>query len=136
MGDLNYLVSCSVRLSQVHQLSLNLISFSFFLSLYSANYNADAGHKRFLQDCFMNESRVFSGNFGGSTIPYTNLQGDQIEDRDNTTVPEGWKWVDDWTIDLNRACDEEGWEYCIEVGLLYSFFLLPPSNISLSIYCV
>lgn len=56
----------------------------------------------------MNESRVPAGNFGASSIPWTNLQGDQIEDREKTTLPEGWKWTDDWTIDLNRACDEEG----------------------------
>lgn len=23
-------------------------------------------------------------------------------------LPEGWKWDDDWQIDLNRAVDEEG----------------------------
>ena len=56
----------------------------------------------------MNESRVPGGNWGGSTIPWTNVQGDQIEDREKTTLAEGWKWIDDWTIDLNRACDEEG----------------------------
>lgn len=65
----------------------------------------------------MNESRVPGGNFGASTVPYTNLQGDQIEDRDSTTLAEGWKWVDDWTADLNRACDEDGWEYCVEASI-------------------
>jgi len=74
----------------------------------SANYDADAGHKKFMQDIFMNESRIPGGNFGGSTIPWTNLQGDQVDDRDKTPIPEGWKWIDDWTIDMNRACDEEG----------------------------
>lgn len=75
---------------------------------FSANFDADAGHSRFLQDCFQNESRVPAGNWGASTIPYTNLQGDEIEHRDQTKPPEGWKWIDDWTVDLNRACDEEG----------------------------
>lgn len=83
----------------------------------SANYDADAGHKKFIQDCFMNESRIPGGNWGASTIPWTNVQGDQIEDRGSTTLAEGWKWIDDWTIDLNRACDEEGWEYCVEASL-------------------
>jgi hypothetical protein len=27
---------------------------------------------------------------------------------------ENWKWDDDWTIDINRAVDNEGWEYCVE----------------------
>jgi hypothetical protein len=30
------------------------------------------------------------------------------------TIEENWKWDDEWTIDLNRAVDNEGWEYCIE----------------------
>ncbi|XP_047127416.1 myoferlin isoform X1 [Hydra vulgaris] len=80
----------------------------------SASNDSDAGHKTFLQDAYENESRIPSGNWGTSTIPYTNVQGDEIEHRDKTVLPEGWKWVDDWQIDVNRACDEEGWEYCIE----------------------
>ena len=28
--------------------------------------------------------------------------------RDETELPEGWEWQDDWLIDLNRAVDEEG----------------------------
>ena len=33
-----------------------------------------------------------------------------------------WKWEDDWTIDVNRPVDHEGWEYCIEV---LKFFFKP-----------
>ncbi|XP_057307144.1 myoferlin-like [Hydractinia symbiolongicarpus] len=83
----------------------------------SANYDADAGHKVFVQDAFENESCVPGGNWGTSTIPYTNIQGDQIDHRDETKLPEGWVWVDDWKVDVNRACDEEGWEYCVEATL-------------------
>lgn len=28
--------------------------------------------------------------------------------KDETKLPEGWKWDDDWKIDLSRAVDEEG----------------------------
>lgn len=47
-------------------------------------------------------------NWGTSPVPYTNIQGDEIEHRDETVIPEGWKWISDWTTDINRACDEDG----------------------------
>lgn len=74
----------------------------------SSNFDADAGHKKFVQDAFENESRVPGGNWGKSTPHYTNVQGDEIEHRDETTLPQGWQWADDWQIDYNRACDGKG----------------------------
>ena len=68
-----------------------------------------------MQDIFQNESRVPAGNWGAATIPYTNVRGDEVEHRDTMKIPEGWKWTDDWTADLDRACDEEG---------LYSFIFI------------
>ena len=62
-----------------------------------------------MQDIFQNESRVPAGNWGASKIPYTNVRGDVVEHRKKIKIPEGWKWTDDWTVDIDRACDEEGW---------------------------
>ena len=28
-----------------------------------------------------------------------------------------WKWDDDWNVDINRAVDNEGWEYCVEPSM-------------------
>ena len=30
---------------------------------------------------------------------------------------EGWKWSDEWEVDINRAVDNEGWEYCVEPSI-------------------
>jgi len=82
----------------------------------SSTYDADAGHKKFMQDCFENESCIPGGNWGHSTPQYTDIKGDELAHRDETELPEGWAWTDDWVIDNNRACDEEGWEYCVEAS--------------------
>jgi hypothetical protein len=43
-------------------------------------------------------------------------RGDRTFSIDEITanLNENWKWDDDWTIDINRAVDNEGWEYCVE----------------------
>ena len=74
----------------------------------SSNFDADAGLKKFVQDAYENESRVPGSNWGKSTPHYTNVHGDEIEHRDETTLPQGWQWADDWQIDYNRACDGKG----------------------------
>lgn len=32
-------------------------------------------------------------------------------------LPENWKWDDEWSIDVHRAVDPEGWEYCLEPSM-------------------
>lgn len=31
-----------------------------------------------------------------------------MQNRANIKPPEGWEWLDDWQVDINRAVDEEG----------------------------
>ena len=42
-------------------------------------------------------------------------KGDETESLEQTKLPEGWEWADDWQIDLNRAVDEEGRSFRTEV---------------------
>jgi dysferlin len=38
--------------------------------------------------------------------------GDKVLSKDERIdAPAGWEWEDDWTIDTNRAVDEEGQSY-------------------------
>ena len=46
------------------------MAFSYF---YSLAFDADSGHKKFLEDAFENESRVPGGNYGTATVPYTDV---------------------------------------------------------------
>ncbi|CAF4060392.1 unnamed protein product [Rotaria magnacalcarata] len=44
--------------------------------------------------------------------------GDKVPSKDERTdPPTGWAWEDQWTIDANRAVDEEGFEYCVNQTL-------------------
>ena len=43
--------------------------------------------------------------------------------RDSLKCPEGWLWTGDWAVDKNRAVDEEGWEYSVEVSVIVQWCL-------------
>ena len=38
-------------------------------------------------------------------------------DKNDIQLEENWQWEDEWSIDVNRAVDQEGWEYCMEPSL-------------------
>ena len=44
-------------------------------------------------------------------------RGDKSQSKDDIKLQTNWKWDDEWTIDINRAVDNEGWEYCIDPDL-------------------
>ena len=39
----------------------------------SLSFEADSGHKKFLEDAFENESRVPGGNYGPASVHYTDV---------------------------------------------------------------
>lgn len=80
----------------------------------SMTYDRDSGHKSFLEDVFENESRLPGGSWGPSSVPWTDVRGDAVTARDELVCPEEWEWTSDWTVDLNRAVDEDGFEYTVE----------------------
>ncbi|XP_076460960.1 myoferlin-like isoform X2 [Babylonia areolata] len=78
-------------------------------------FDRDAGHTLFMEDVYECQSRnIPGGNWGQASRPWTDVKGDVTASLDETPLPEGWEWQDDWQIDLNRAVDEEGFEYCVE----------------------
>nr|XP_054765598.1 myoferlin-like [Lytechinus pictus] len=78
-------------------------------------YDADAGLEHFLEDCFEQQIRyVPGGEFSAASTPFTNVKGDPVLPKDKIECTHGWEWDDAWQVDINRACDEEGYEYCVE----------------------
>lgn len=80
-------------------------------------YDKDAGHKTYLEDVYENQSRIPVGTWGLNKQPWTDVKSDPVTSKDDIKIPEGWKWDDDWQIDLSRAVDEDGFEYCVEATL-------------------
>ncbi|XP_048585076.1 myoferlin [Nematostella vectensis] len=83
----------------------------------SLTYERDAGHTSFLEDLFENESRMLpGGNWKQASQPWTDVCGDASSSPKETPCPEGWAWSSTWQVDRNRAVDDDGWEYSVDVS--------------------
>ncbi|CAF0934963.1 unnamed protein product [Rotaria sordida] len=85
----------------------------------SARYSDDAGHRTFTEEAYEHQYRLIAGaQWQPKTIAWTDLAGDKVPSKDERKEPpSGWVWEDEWTIDANRAVDEEGFEYCVNQTL-------------------
>ncbi|XP_037547290.1 myoferlin [Nematolebias whitei] len=72
---------------------------------------ADAGHTEFMDEVFQNETRFPGGDWKAASEPYTDVNGEKSRNPAEFDCPPGWTWQDDWTVDDNRAVDDQGWEY-------------------------
>ncbi|XP_014378104.1 myoferlin isoform X2 [Alligator sinensis] len=77
---------------------------------------ADAGHTEFTDEVYENESRYPGGEWKPPEESYTDVNGEKAAPPRELTCPSGWIWEEDgWAPDLNRAVDENGWEYGITI---------------------
>ncbi|KAF8570721.1 hypothetical protein P879_06268 [Paragonimus westermani] len=77
----------------------------------SVLYKEDAGKSSFIEELYYNEARTPTTTWVPTETPYTDPQGDPRDPPEKITLPEGWTWEGEWTVDLKRCCDEEGFEY-------------------------
>ncbi|XP_048951318.1 dysferlin isoform X2 [Canis lupus dingo] len=79
-------------------------------------HDMDAGHLSFVEEVFENQTRLPGGQWIYMSDNYTDVNGDKVLPKDDIECPLGWKWEDEeWSTDLNRAVDEQGWEYSITI---------------------
>ncbi|EGW00373.1 Dysferlin [Cricetulus griseus] len=79
-------------------------------------HDADAGHLSFVEEVFENQTRLPGGQWIYMSDNYTDVNGEKVLPKDDIECPLGWKWEDEeWSTDLNRAVDEQGWEYSITI---------------------
>nr|XP_022342080.1 myoferlin-like isoform X4 [Crassostrea virginica] len=80
-------------------------------------FDKDAGHKTYMEECYEMHSRLPASSWGPATRPWTDVKGDEMPSKDAVNLPPGWVWEDVWEVDLSRAVDEDGWEYCVEATM-------------------
>ncbi|KAM9331380.1 dysferlin [Gastrophryne carolinensis] len=79
-------------------------------------YDADAGHMSFVEEVFENQARLPGGQWIHMTEAYSDVNGEKVVPKDEIECPPGWNWEDEeWSTDINRAVDEQGWEYGITI---------------------
>ncbi|XP_030610233.1 myoferlin-like isoform X2 [Archocentrus centrarchus] len=76
---------------------------------------ADAGHTEFMDEVFQNESRFPGGEWKAASEPFTDVNGEKSRNPQEFDCPPGWIWEDEWTVDINRAVDDQGWEYGVTI---------------------
>ncbi|MFT7807213.1 myoferlin isoform X3 [Arapaima gigas] len=76
---------------------------------------ADAGHTEFTDEVYENETRYPGGEWKPAAEPFTDVNGEKAPSRTEIECPYGWQWQDDWSVDINRAVDERGWEYGVTI---------------------
>uniref|UniRef100_A0A7N6BP04 C2 domain-containing protein n=1 Tax=Anabas testudineus TaxID=64144 RepID=A0A7N6BP04_ANATE len=79
-------------------------------------FDVDAGHMNFTEEVFENQMRLPGGQWIGMPEGYTDVNGEKAVPKDEVECPPGWAWDDvEWSEDLNRAVDDQGWEYGITI---------------------
>ncbi|KAJ8365691.1 hypothetical protein SKAU_G00145220 [Synaphobranchus kaupii] len=76
---------------------------------------ADAGHTEYTDEVFQNETRFPGREWKPASEPYTDVNGEKTLMPGEFECPAGWSWEDSWSFDVNRAVDEQGWEYGITI---------------------
>ncbi|KAM9837553.1 myoferlin-like [Aulostomus maculatus] len=76
---------------------------------------ADAGHTEFMDEVFQNETRFPGGEWKAASEPFTDVNGEKSRNPGEFDCPSGWIWEDEWTVDDNRAVDDQGWEYGVTI---------------------
>ncbi|KAL6490640.1 hypothetical protein MHYP_G00009850 [Metynnis hypsauchen] len=79
-------------------------------------YDVDAGHMSFMEEVFENQMRLPGGQWIGMPEGYTDVNGEKAVPKDDIECTPGWVWEDpEWSEDLKRAVDDQGWEYGITI---------------------
>ncbi|XP_012731581.3 myoferlin isoform X3 [Fundulus heteroclitus] len=76
---------------------------------------ADAGHTEFMDEVFQNETRFPGGEWKAASEPFTDVNGEKSRNPKEFDCPPGWTWEDIWSVDINRAVDDQGWEYGVTI---------------------
>ncbi|XP_024427595.2 fer-1-like protein 5 [Desmodus rotundus] len=77
--------------------------------------DTDINKSQVLEEVYENQQRDITGAWVPAAIPNTDVNGQPVEARENVKCPPGWHVKKNWTVELNHAVDNEGWEYGVGI---------------------
>ncbi|CAD5119914.1 DgyrCDS8495 [Dimorphilus gyrociliatus] len=81
-------------------------------------YDKDSGHKSYIEEVYELQSRTIGGKWSpDQNSPWIDVKGDKAEGKEDVVLSDGWEWKNQWSIDKNKAVDDDGWEYSIEISI-------------------
>nr|KAF6429354.1 fer-1 like family member 5 [Molossus molossus] len=77
--------------------------------------DTDINKSQVLEEVYENQQRDITGTWVPADTPNTDLNGQPVEAREKAKCPQGWRVEKNWTVELNHAVDNEGWEYGVGI---------------------
>ncbi|ELK23215.1 Fer-1-like protein 5 [Myotis davidii] len=77
--------------------------------------DTDINKSQVLEEVYENQQRDLAGAWVPAATPNTDVNGQPVEARENVKCPQGWHVKKNWTVELNHAVDNEGWEYGVGI---------------------
>nr|KAF6301287.1 fer-1 like family member 5 [Pipistrellus kuhlii] len=77
--------------------------------------DTDINKSQVLEEVYENQQRDPAGAWVPAATPNTDVDGKPVEARENVKCPQGWHVKKNWTVELNHAVDDEGWEYGVGI---------------------
>ncbi|XP_045139771.1 fer-1-like protein 5 [Echinops telfairi] len=71
----------------------------------------DINKVQVLEEVYENQTRDVTGAWVAAAIPNSDVDGNAVPSREVMKCPRGWYVQKNWTVQLNHAVDNEGWEY-------------------------
>ncbi|XP_049640551.1 fer-1-like protein 5 [Suncus etruscus] len=75
----------------------------------------DINKSQVVEEVYENQHRDITGAWVPATVSNTDVNGQPVETWQDMKCPEGWYIKKNWTVELNHAVDNEGWEYGVGV---------------------
>ncbi|XP_041511848.1 fer-1-like protein 5 [Microtus oregoni] len=75
----------------------------------------DINKSQVLEEVYENQIRNATGAWVPAAIPTADVNGQPVEALENVKCPQGWHFKKNWTVELNHAVDNKGWEYGVGI---------------------
>jgi hypothetical protein len=83
----------------------------------SAAFEADSGRKVYQEEIFEYHFRVPFTSFEKAKISWRDVRNAELGEgvtKDTLPIHKNWEWISEWEFDINRAVDENGWQYTVD----------------------